>query len=363
MGMRFRKSFKVAPGVRMNVGKKGVSTSIGGKGLRVNTSSKGVSVGTSIPDTGISYNKRVVGGTRNKRPQRTNYERIKQQQEREIAKENQLKQAQHEVEKHEAHIAMLTSVHGEVSDPINWAEVAKSPRPFDEDDEGPHVTELNKTIDNYQPTWRDKLFNRTEARIKKWEESLPEAKEKDLELISDWENELHLANKIQSFEISAMEEAIEKIYPFEDIIDLGSSITYELDSSGKSATVMLNVENKKAIPEKKLSLTKTGKLSRRAMPKGQYFQLYQDYVCSCVLRIAREFYAITPISNIQINVYDESTADGSEDFGCILSVKITREEIEKTNFNNIDCSDTVELFTHNMKFLKTKGFKFVEEVE
>ena len=45
MGFRFRKSFKVAPGVRMNVSKRGVGTTIGGKGLRVNTSSRGVSVG------------------------------------------------------------------------------------------------------------------------------------------------------------------------------------------------------------------------------------------------------------------------------------------------------------------------------
>ncbi|QGS68698.1 DUF4236 domain-containing protein [Oceanobacillus sp. 143] len=59
MGFRFRKSVKVAPGIRLNVSKKGVSTTIGGKGLRVNSSSRGVSIGASIPNTGISYNKNL----------------------------------------------------------------------------------------------------------------------------------------------------------------------------------------------------------------------------------------------------------------------------------------------------------------
>lgn len=56
MGIRFRKSFKVAPGVRLNVGKKSSSVSFGGKGFRSTISTTGRrtrSVG--IPGTGISY--------------------------------------------------------------------------------------------------------------------------------------------------------------------------------------------------------------------------------------------------------------------------------------------------------------------
>ena len=99
MGFRFRKSFKVAPGVRMNVSKRGVGTTIGGKGLRVNTSSRGVSVGSSIPGTGISYNQRL--NSHKKRPQRTNYERIQQQQANQQAKLEKVEQAKREVEKYD----------------------------------------------------------------------------------------------------------------------------------------------------------------------------------------------------------------------------------------------------------------------
>lgn len=56
MGFRFRKSIKIAPGVRVNIGKKSTSISFGGKGARYTISSTGrktASVG--IPGTGISY--------------------------------------------------------------------------------------------------------------------------------------------------------------------------------------------------------------------------------------------------------------------------------------------------------------------
>lgn len=55
MGFRFRKSVKVAPGVRLNLSKSGVSTSIGGKGATVNLSSKGTRTTVGVPGTGISH--------------------------------------------------------------------------------------------------------------------------------------------------------------------------------------------------------------------------------------------------------------------------------------------------------------------
>ena len=55
MGFGFRKSFKVAPGVRLNVGKTRSSLSIGGKGLTANVSKRGAKTTASIPGTGLSY--------------------------------------------------------------------------------------------------------------------------------------------------------------------------------------------------------------------------------------------------------------------------------------------------------------------
>lgn len=56
MGLRFRKSIKVAPGVRVNLGKKSGSVSIGTKGARYTMSSTGKKTTTvGAPGTGLSY--------------------------------------------------------------------------------------------------------------------------------------------------------------------------------------------------------------------------------------------------------------------------------------------------------------------
>lgn len=63
MGVRFRKSIKIAPGIKVNLGKKSAGISIGGKagGISIN-SKRGVTARASVPGTGISYSTRVGGG-------------------------------------------------------------------------------------------------------------------------------------------------------------------------------------------------------------------------------------------------------------------------------------------------------------
>lgn len=55
MGFRFRKSVKLMPGVRLNLGKRGASVSLGGKGLTYNINKKGTRTTVGVPGTGVSY--------------------------------------------------------------------------------------------------------------------------------------------------------------------------------------------------------------------------------------------------------------------------------------------------------------------
>jgi hypothetical protein len=52
---RFRKTFSILPGVRINLSKTGVSTSLGGHGATVNIGKKGPNVTLGAPGTGLSY--------------------------------------------------------------------------------------------------------------------------------------------------------------------------------------------------------------------------------------------------------------------------------------------------------------------
>ncbi len=53
--MRFRKSIKIMPGVRVNLSKSGVSTSVGGRGATLNVSKRGLHSTLSVPGTGLSW--------------------------------------------------------------------------------------------------------------------------------------------------------------------------------------------------------------------------------------------------------------------------------------------------------------------
>lgn len=56
MGFRFRRSIRIAPGVRLNLNKRSMGVSVGGKGLRYSVNSKGRRTSTiGIPGTGLSY--------------------------------------------------------------------------------------------------------------------------------------------------------------------------------------------------------------------------------------------------------------------------------------------------------------------
>lgn len=55
MTFRFRKTKKILPGLRLNLGKRGISASVGKRGASVNISKRGLRSTIGIPGTGLSY--------------------------------------------------------------------------------------------------------------------------------------------------------------------------------------------------------------------------------------------------------------------------------------------------------------------
>jgi Protein of unknown function (DUF4236)/Bacterial SH3 domain len=61
MGLRFRKSLRIAPGVRLNLTQAGLSTTLGPRGATVNVGSRGTRGSVGLPGTGLSYSQRLTG--------------------------------------------------------------------------------------------------------------------------------------------------------------------------------------------------------------------------------------------------------------------------------------------------------------
>lgn len=52
---RFRRSVKILPGIRLNIGKRGVSTSIGVRGAHLTIGKTGTRTTVGLPGSGLSY--------------------------------------------------------------------------------------------------------------------------------------------------------------------------------------------------------------------------------------------------------------------------------------------------------------------
>ena len=67
MPFRFRRSIRIAPGIRLNVGKRGLSASVGVRGAHITVvGGPGVRATVSAPGTGLSY---TTGTGRRRSPQ------------------------------------------------------------------------------------------------------------------------------------------------------------------------------------------------------------------------------------------------------------------------------------------------------
>lgn len=365
MGFSYRKSVKIAPGIRMNVSKSGIGFSAGVKGARISTGPRGTRLTTSIPGTGISYQTKL--SSKKKRPSRsTQQDYARRQRERELArvekeldKQYEMEQNQIKIDEHENYLDLIRSIHKEYSEPINWIAVF----------EGKYLSKIinqNEVaaldeVKNFNPSWRDKLFGRADAKRNQLEDLVEEAKKQDIELIRIAKQKQELAKRIIYYDLAAYEEVLEEEIPFDDIFELGAEINYDIHSP-KSMSYEIDVKSKDTVPTTKLSLTTTGKLSERKMTKTQYFDIYQDYICSIALRLGRDTFNLLPLDEVYVHVADQVEIEGKVSTGTVISVKFTRNEFKKIDFETCDCSDTIETFEHVMNFKKTKGLNIVTKL-
>jgi Protein of unknown function (DUF4236) len=61
MGLRFRKTFSILPGVKLNIGKKSASVRVGVKGLGFTAGTAGQTVSASLPGSGFSVSHKLKG--------------------------------------------------------------------------------------------------------------------------------------------------------------------------------------------------------------------------------------------------------------------------------------------------------------
>ncbi len=293
-------------------------------------------------------------------------------QQAQMAKMQEKQRAAYEVEVFENRLAVLVSVHQECGESLDWSAIAQEPSPVAPIRSDDYERQARELATQYHPGFFVKLFGQEqkqrdvlEVRV---QQAIVEDERKHQELLqqhgkekAEWETERDLATRILKGEWKAYLEAVALTKPFADVEELGSHLTM-VQGRKNQIEVRLQVRSERVIPLEIKSLLKSGKVSSKKMPEGRFNELYQDYVCGCLFRVARELFALLPVQTIVINCYgslfDSST--GSRDEICLLSAKMPRDVIEVLNFSLLDPSDALSNFPHRMDFKKLKGFSEVE---
>lgn len=299
--------------------------------------------------------------------QRQHREYLKRQKEYE--KQLELERAENEVEEHNCYINSLLSVHKTCSPLYDWEGIKSSVSPQKPEKIEQNTIAAKKAYLDYKPSIFDKAFCRTESKRNKLTDNAKKAQEKDLQIylraVENFKKEsflYKLSGKVLSGDLDSYILAIKNLNPFSNISELGTNINFHVDHKDYiEATLHVNGED--VIPEESKSLLKTGRVSTKKMSQTKFHEIYQDYVCSCVLRIARELFSLLPIRVAVVTAEAKilNLENGHLEEKPILTVVIPREEIIEFNFERIDPSDSMNVFVHKMAFNKTKGFKAIEK--
>ena len=352
MGFRFQKRIKIAPGVRVNISKGGISTSVGRRGASVTVGKRGVRANVGIPGTGVSYSEQLTSKRTKRSPGSGAPVRSK----------NAVPASadSHEVEAYNAYVQMLRSIHLDTKEPVNWKTILEEDlTQFEE--ESQDTSRIRQQLAEFEPTWLDRLFRREDAKKQAMNERLNESLIKDQKLLADKQQLHDLSSRVLEHEEKAWLEILTTYDAIESVKKFGNNVHVQF----REGILILSLEmgKEKTVPEEVLSLTAKGNCSRKKMGKTNYYALYQDYVCSCMIGIARNLFALLPADSILIHAYDVSQADAPPVKGCIVSARISREDLSDVLFDVMDASKLIESMEHHMNHLKTKGFRLIDELE
>lgn len=308
-------------------------------------------------------------------------ERSHQRRTREAAREYKLQLKQEAisdsydaVEKYNEYLEVLKSVHKDVSDTVDWSALLNEAAPTEPILSNKNEKQASDKLLRFKPSFFDKIFGTSRKKIEKLTKMVEVAKQVDhtdyntqvrkhKESLEEQQALKNIAAGILENDINSYKEAIDYFKPFAEISELGSKM--ELEVSVHNTTVNLHVNSTSIIPDYILTLTSTSKLSRKNMSATKFNEHYQDYVCSCLIRVAREVFAYLPVNLVVVNalgdIYNTTTGITKEEV--IISVAFDPNTLNTLNFELIDPSDSMRNFPHNMKFGKTTGFTGVQKIE
>ncbi|PZO54757.1 MAG: hypothetical protein DCF15_11460 [Phormidesmis priestleyi] len=414
MGFRFRKSVKIAPGVKLNLSKSGGSLSLGGRGATVNISNRGVRSTYSLPGTGISYvtqtsSDRNTRSSSSYSSNRSAYKELLRQQ-KEEEKQSLLREAEEGYHLFQEKIDSLANIlKNREKQSFDWENLiiprgeykpeAYKLSSFSEPENTLLKETLRQEIRNknsgfyityflvglgfillLQSFWAalavlvlatvsyvfernrlDKLCNRRlQARLQEENDKFNRNRQRaykdytakiELEKAEHekaergkkqtWDGEEQhrerLRNSINLQDPEPLAELLEIELSNED---LPVPLVFDIEFMNVNlVAIFMEIPELDVVPEEKINLTKTGKLSARKMVQKDRFKLYSDICTGLTLRLIYEtFRVIHSVDTVELHGLTEQVnpSNGHSENITSLHIRTSRQDFGQLNLDSLD---------------------------
>lgn len=390
MGFRFRKSIKIAPGLKLNLGKRGASISVGGRGGSLTFGSSGVRATVGIPGTGISYTEKIGGTSKSSAiknspavstiPQSINASlKVSDDGNVEFLDNNgnplppKIKKLaleqngekirvflESEAERWNKGIDEILNIH--LKTPSPKRQIVFIPKPFDTNKPVSPTQKQVGFLDKFIKSRQEAIQRENEIVQQKYEREL-EKWEKARQEHEQSENKRKCLIEMGRYsDTEKMQELLEHIFA-EIEFPRETLFSFQVEPDGKGAMIDVDLPEIEDLPTEQASIAANGmKLNIKKCSESQLRKNYMNHIHGIGFRvIGQTFISLPTIEKVVCSGYSQrfDKASGQVNDEYLFSVRVKREEWEQINFGNlkeIDLSACLGSFDIRRKMTKTGVF-------
>lgn len=397
MAIRFRKSFKLAPGVRMNLSGGGLGWSVGPRGASLGIGSRGTFLNTGIPGTGLSMRHSLssvkstgrstsTSGSSHSPPRTTsvsltvdvkdNGDITFKDSNGNVVSDDLIEQAkaqngseikaliQRTCDGINEQVIALSELHLKTPDPASRPTYKAQPFPA-----APPAKPVERVPGFFEKLFKSKLAQIQQVNDRAWSAyaALHAQWEKERADFAAVEAEKQaLISRAVAGDPEAMEDFLGKV--LEDIVwPRETLVSFEVRGSGSKLSFDVDLPEIDDLPTKTASVPQRGlRLSVKDIGPTNVQKMYAKHIHSIGFRLLGEAFAMLPtVQEITLSGYSQrkNKATGQENDEYLYSVTVLRtqwHQIDIANLSSIDVLAAFTLFDLRRDMSKTGVFKSIE---
>ncbi len=253
---------------------------------------------------------------------------------------------------------MFVKSHLHARDKVDWRAILDAPDPTPPKRSTDHADPAHMALFEYEPGLLDRalfLSGRKRARLR---QRLEEAQRRDdaehAEAVRRYEDERAasesrkaLARRVLEGDREAYREAFVAEAGVQESLPVSAAtLVMHEDDDGRIEVEADVVAVRFDLPTHDVVVNEDGSLFANRMGKSEQAAFFEDYVCSALLRMAREVLAVLPVDGVRVTVSEEvlNTATGHNENVVLAWAYVDRETLESLNLSLIDPSDALPNF-------------------